>query len=321
MFQALLLYAVGGGPSPEPAPLARSHTPIDIRELLLTSGLIVLDPGSSGEHKITQKGFQFLLSDTYSQLWKVLREYITRVERDAHTSLASVLGFLLQLGVYTEVVLDAGSLSPVQQDIAAHMAQLGLLYATNSSLKNIIFRPTYLASLAASGNDSAVAKDDGFVVVETNFRVYAYTSSPVRQAILRLFIRCDVLLPNLFVGTITRESATVALESGVSAEQMIGYLRQHAHPQVQDRVPVVPGVVADQLRLWHRELHRLSHRNSIMYKNFEHTTLYKEVVAFVENCGSLLSKDDQKQEILADAEVHDRVRDKIKSIKHSLGIV
>lgn len=311
---------MGGGPAPEPAPLAVAQTPLNIRELLLASGVIVMESGSGGEHKITQKGFQFLLSDTYSQLWKLLKEYITRVEQGAQASLPSVLGFLLQLGVYNEIVLDANRLSPVEQNIAAHMTQLGLLYASTSATSSIVFRPTWLASLAASGNDSAVAKDDGYVVVETNFRVYAYTSSPVRQAILRLFIRCDVLLPNLFVGTITRESATAALESGVSAEQMIGYLRQHAHAQIQGRVPIVPGVVADQLRLWHKELHRLSCRNSVIYKNFEHISLYKEVVALVENYGSLLSKDDQKQEIIADAELHDRVRDKIKSVKQSLGI-
>lgn len=51
-------------------------------------------------------------------------------------------------------------------------------------------------------------------------RVYAYTTSPVQQSILRLFVRCDALLPNLFVGTLTRESVKSALEVGITAEQV-----------------------------------------------------------------------------------------------------
>ena len=59
-------------------------------------------------------------------------------------------------------------------------------------------------------------------------------------AILRLFVRCDVLLPNLFVGTITRESVAGALAGGIGADQMVTFLRQHAHPRVAAKSPIVP---------------------------------------------------------------------------------
>ena len=32
--------------------------------------------GATGERSITEQGFQFLLLDTYGQLWLLLREYI-----------------------------------------------------------------------------------------------------------------------------------------------------------------------------------------------------------------------------------------------------
>jgi hypothetical protein len=71
-------------------------------------------------------------------------------------------------------------------------------------------------------------------------RVYAYTTSPVLQSILRIFVRCDALLPNLFVGTLTRESVKSALEVGISAQQIVGFLRQHAHPRIASKSPIVP---------------------------------------------------------------------------------
>ena len=73
-------------------------------------------------------------------------------------------------------------------------------------------------------------------------QVYAYTSSPLQAAILRLFVRCECTLPNLFVGTLTRESVTNALGSGLSADAIVEYLRQHAHPHAARRHPIVPEV-------------------------------------------------------------------------------
>lgn len=270
-------------------------------------------------HSVTQLGFQFLLADTYSQLWQLLKEYIARAERQSSTELASALGFLLQLGFQGERPLCCSELDAQQRDIAAHMAQLGVLFAFRAD-GEVWLKPTRLAVLMASGSSSSpAAAGDGFVVVETNARVYAYTSSPVRQAILRLFVRCDVLLPNLFVGTITRESATAALESGVGAEQIIGYLRQHAHPRVANRIPIVPGVVADQIRLWQRDLQRVSYKASVYYKNFEAEELYRRVVAYIEDLRALLSRDDVKKEVVATAEAHPKIRDKIKALKEVLG--
>ena len=71
-------------------------------------------------------------------------------------------------------------------------------------------------------------------------QVYAYTSSALQAAILRLFVRCECVLPNLFVGVLTRESVTSALACGLSADQIVAFLRKHAHPHVAQRVPVVP---------------------------------------------------------------------------------
>ena len=73
-------------------------------------------------------------------------------------------------------------------------------------------------------------------------QVVAYTSSTIKFAILRLFVRCDVILPNAFIGTLTRESVTEALKLGIDHEAIIRYLTQHADPHVAASVPVVPAV-------------------------------------------------------------------------------
>lgn len=74
-------------------------------------------------------------------------------------------------------------------------------------------------------------------------QVYAYTTSELQVAILKLFVRAECRLPNLFVGTLTRESVTQALDFGVQADQIISFMQQHAHPHVLHKVPVVPEVL------------------------------------------------------------------------------
>ena len=76
--------------------------------------------------------------------------------------------------------------------------------------------------------------------------MYAYTTSAVQVAVLRVFVRCDALLPNLFVGNITRESATNALDTGIAADQVVAFLRQHAHPRAAAKTPTVPPARASQ---------------------------------------------------------------------------
>ena len=70
----------------------------------------------------------------------------------------------------------------------------------------------------------------------------AYTNSPLQISILQLFVRCDVLLPNCMIGSLTRKSVTEALKSGIGHEQIVNYLTQHAAAQVVNEVPIVPAV-------------------------------------------------------------------------------
>ena len=48
------------------------------------------------ERQITETGFQFLLLDTYSQLWRLLREYIANGEEVSGLSMScNCLGLML----------------------------------------------------------------------------------------------------------------------------------------------------------------------------------------------------------------------------------
>jgi transcription initiation factor TFIIH subunit 4 len=56
-------------------------------------------------------------------------------------------------------------------------------------------------------------------------------------------------LPNLAVGVLTRDSVRQALRSGITAKQIVDFLRQHAHPEMMKELPALPLTVVDQVQI------------------------------------------------------------------------
>jgi transcription initiation factor TFIIH subunit 4 len=77
------------------------------------------------------------------------------------------------------------------------------------------------------------------IIIETNYKMYAYTTSVLQEQVLRLFTEVDYKLPHMLIGVITRKSVRRALTIGITATQIIDYLYMHAHPQVSRVVTCV----------------------------------------------------------------------------------
>ena len=151
------------------------------------------------------------------------------------------------------------------------------------------------------------------MLVETNFRVYAYTRSRLAHAVLRLFSSEEYLLPNLFVGRLTRESCGAAFALGIGAEAVLGYLRERAHPQARRGAgPAVPGTVADALRLWEAEAQRVSLEEAVLYSHFASEAEFQAVEGFARGKGGLLWSEPAKLRLAAHSDLMDGMRSFIR---------
>jgi transcription initiation factor TFIIH subunit 4 len=230
---------------------------------------------SAGEPlTVSEAGFRYLLLERASQLWLLLQQYLNASEALRGDAPAAV-AFLLRLSFLPpHVPHPIDGASAAERRLLGDLATLGMLLifggtddadpdadsdgdaamAGDAAAAHEWYCPTPLAAAVAAGlaASSGARAGDGHIIVETNYRVYAYTSSPLELAILRFFVRPEYRLPNLFVGSLTRESVTAALACGITAEQVVAYLQQHAHPHVARRTPAVPETVTDQIRLWVR---------------------------------------------------------------------
>ncbi len=155
------------------------------------------------------------------------------------------------------------------------------------------------------------------MIVEKNFKIYAYTTVDLHIALLALISKIEIRMPNLVIATLTRRAVMKAYEKGLTSGLIIHFLRQRIHPLVTSRGLSVPENVCDQLTLWEQERHRVQFRASVLLDGFDTVAQYTEVAQFAHDAGGLLFAKD-KEMVLALLEA---AYPKVKEFMRSRGII
>ncbi|KAI4818148.1 hypothetical protein KUCAC02_011508 [Chaenocephalus aceratus] len=267
----------------------------DLALLLVQAGLMKSEAGEAPY--ITSAGFQFLLLDTASQLWYFTLQYLNTAQRwlfrvyvsmlvvicpcvtrgvlqSRGMELVEVLSFLFQLSFSTlGRDYSVEGMSDSLLTFLQHLREFGLVFQRKRKSRR--YYPTRLAITLAAGVTSTSSTlatpgtgDAGFIVVETNYRLYAYTDSELQIALVALFSEMLYRFPNVVVAQVTRESVQQAIANGITAQQIIHFLRTRAHPVMLRQTPVLPPTITDQIRLWELERDRLTFTEGVLYNQF-----------------------------------------------------
>ena len=190
------------------ADLLRTATEADLSNVTEAD---VVPAGSESRRVMSPDAARFLLLPTHAQVWRLVRAYMELAETGTKGTRHATLCFLMRLGQLELGIghrMDDPSLDEGQRAALADMALLGLAYIPPDDGKTYYATPLaqYLLSAASGGSSSGAAastataavsgsnpsapgdggaggvggsslQGDGFIVLETNFRLYAYTSS------------------------------------------------------------------------------------------------------------------------------------------------
>lgn len=262
------------------------------RQILNAAGFINVQRCSEIP-EITSDGFKFLLTDRISQLWIYLLNYLKHIEENEAEklglnlpggsennepfrhkiamSIVEPLNFLFHLSFCTlGKAYSSKNLSDQMEDFLQQLREVGIVYQRKR--KSGWFYPTPLAiglcSSCATNDLQSGKVSSGFLVVETNYRVYAYTDSLLQLAIVSTFTDMIYRFGNLSVGILTRESVRRALQVGITSKQIVDYLKSNSHDIALNNPNPVPPVICDQLRLWELERDRFQFDEGALYSNF-----------------------------------------------------
>ena len=218
-----------------------------------------------------------------------------------------ILSFLFTLGsLELGTSYSTSNLTPTQLILLDDLADFGLIHRPSANKSNSNFYyPTRLSTTLTSDapaipntstNSSTLGpqhgNNKGYIIVETNYRLYAYTSSPLHISILSLFSDLKTRYPNLTTAKLTKSSTQKAITSGITSEQIISYLTTHAHPILSSQNPTLPPTVVDQIRLWQLEGERMTAHAGYLIKDVGGGEEYEQAVKYAEALGVLKERFD-----------------------------
>ncbi|XP_047997059.1 general transcription factor IIH subunit 4 [Leguminivora glycinivorella] len=288
----------------------------DAVRILLHAGLMTRD-AEDGSAVITRAGFQFLLLSTAKQVWLFLQHYLHTAEKRS-LSAAECLAFLYQLSFSTlGKDYSTEGMSNNMLVFLQHLREFGLVYQRKRKAGR--FYPTRLAlNIASVRGDAEISQPAdarGYIVVETNYRVYAYTQTSLQAALLGLFAELVYRFPNLVVGVLTRDSIRQALRGGITAAQIIKYLEQHAHPQMLKAdsggircESVLPPTVVDQIKLWESERNRATYTEGVVYNQFLSQADFAALRDYARGAKVLIWQSERTRTVVVTRAGHDDVR-------------
>ncbi|KAJ2808903.1 RNA polymerase II transcription factor B 52 kDa subunit [Coemansia guatemalensis] len=301
-----------------------------VRSILRTAKL--MEDGENGM-AITNSGFQFLLQDTQSQVWTVLLQYLRQAEMQ-QMDVVEVLNFLFQLvSLQLGRAYSAEPLTTIQRRMLGELRDFGLVLQDDQ--RPMCFYATHLVTMLSSSSSTensdksdtkgskalsaspqgelAASSSQGYIILETNCRIYAYTDSPLQIAILGLFVHLVSRFSNLVTGALTRDSVRQALSQGITADQIITFLTANAHPQMQSHVPVLPVTVTDQIRLWEQERNRLHPTQAHFYKDFAQKQDFDRVLRYAQDIGVVLWASIEKRQLVVTRQGHVKIVELVNS--------
>ncbi|UKZ76372.1 hypothetical protein TrVFT333_004074 [Trichoderma virens FT-333] len=317
-----------------------------VKELLIAGRLV--DRRPNGSLGITQAGFTFLLQEANAQVWTLLLLWLEVLGNNKGSGLDPVdmLSFLFMLAsLELGRAYDTNALTEERRNMLPSLVDFGLIYIPQH--KRSMFFPTRLATTLTSGGNSlrtisegvtaatqsaqtsqqalgplggSGGEQAGSVVIETNYRLYAYTQSALQIAVLALFAKLNMRFPDMVAGRLSRASIRQAINFGITADQIISYLAAHAHEQMHRTAaltnkPVLPPTVVDQIRLWQLENERMKTTSGFLFRDFTDDKDYLDTARFSEEIGVLVWKNDHARMFFANK--HEQIKDFLKTRKRA----
>ncbi|KRY65868.1 Rap guanine nucleotide exchange factor, partial [Trichinella pseudospiralis] len=284
-----------------PSAQSEKSVSVETRRVLQDSELI---HSCDSKMQLTSDGFQFILYDRQQQLWTYLLHYLAQLEKKG-SPVHDCIMLILQacLGSHS-AAYSTENLSEAALNFIQHLREIGLVHQRKRSAGWFYYTP--LISVLTGLKSSSSSSKEGFLIVETNFRVYCYTDSVLDLAIVSTFCEPLYRFPNLVACILNRESVRRAFQVNISAEQIIQYLFANAHKNMQKQIPAIPSTVTDQLKLWEMERDRFKFDPGVMYSNFFNDTDYITVRDYAKDLGVLLCEHEANRALVVSADGHEQ---------------
>lgn len=284
-----------------------------IINLLVSNGLV----NKSDSLSITSKGFQFVLMDRCSQLWQLLTEYLRQFQKDQSAYLSTLQQFV--------ELSFSGSKVPLKiphehQQLFSIAVELGICNYSSTEKTHVVTSPS--SSLFEHARGLEKKQEERFIVIETNYKLYAYTNNPLHASLLSLFCYIRGTFPNLIYAILSGDKVKESIAKGITADQILDYLDNHIkfkNEKTDDSTVIsgaestrnsstIPPTVRDQIKLWELEKFRLKWQDVVCYSDFNTASQFQSAITYAESIDALILVNQQKKLLIVQSQCHEQMK-------------
>ncbi|KAF7701542.1 General transcription and DNA repair factor IIH subunit tfb2 [Cucumispora dikerogammari] len=258
--------------------IENSGFPKIMREIFLHSKLV----NKSGS--ITKLGFDFLLKSTKEQLWFLILEILDVVNN------YEIIEFVFELCIYKPNCVYYVEYITDYETVLEYLTYLGIIsyniLSDNKNTKKIEINTFPLISYLTTHS----AQSDKFLIIETNYKIYAYTTQKHQIAVLKLFCTNLNFLSDFIIGEINENSVKNSFEKGISAEQINNFLDSHCKN--------ICFTIKEQIQIWEAKSQRFKYEKAVLLEDFGDLNEFRETVDICKEKGVLLFYDEEAEIVI-----------------------
>ncbi|KAK8797283.1 hypothetical protein WA158_004491 [Blastocystis sp. Blastoise] len=274
--------------------------------LLLSAGIV---KNEKNQLDITSFGYEFLLMSSKEQCWILINQIymhcLSSLPPDPsrgnapavlHSIQIELLSFLLTLGQLAyNIEYSMDKLTDIQRLALPAFNNIGVIFIPNGKEVYCVTKLGLDLCNDKKNNLSynpLLSEESGLeIVIETNFKIYVYTSNVLYISLLQLFVEIHTILPNLACGQITRQNMREAFKCGITANQICQFLTEYSRPEKKEggkMVKCIPDNIVDQIFLWEQENNRIDPAAGLLLTDFKSTNDYQDTLEYMKDNKMLL---------------------------------
>ncbi|KAL6122119.1 hypothetical protein NUSPORA_00858 [Nucleospora cyclopteri] len=249
---------------------------------------------------ITSKGFEFLLMTKNEQLWYLLLNTLGFFDLEE----SEALNFLVSI-----LSLKNNTKNQIKKDISVNFYNiLEFLHSLGVVLIEKDCFYTNFSEIYQKPNN--LTRNEGFMIIETNFKIYAYTSKVYEREILNLFSKITLDIPGMIRCSLDEEKVINALEKNITIDQLIKYIRTHVYNGTK-----IPENMVNQMRIWDGKRNRIKVYHGILYDNFDNYNSFMTLLQFSKNINALIYVNIEKKALFLKSDSKEKIREFLKTEK------
>ena len=206
------------------------------------------------------------------------------------------------------------------QQLFSIVVELGICSYSSMEKTHIVTSPNFSLFEDADGLNGN--REERFIVIETNYKLYAYTNNPLHASLLSLFCYIRGTFPNLIYAILSGDKVKESIAKGITADQILDYLDNHikfknektddsavtSSTESTSNFSTIPPTVRDQIKLWELEKFRLKWQDVVCYSDFNTASQFQSAIAYAESIDAFILVNQQKRLLIVRSQCHEQMK-------------